>query len=53
MEKKENSSLETAQDLPDYERPTIKAMERDEVLAVFQMTAAQISAAGCWWQTGG
>jgi len=24
-------------------------MDRDEVLQAFQMTAAQISAAGCWW----
>jgi len=26
-------------------------MDRDEVLQAFQMTAAQISAAGCWWGT--
>jgi hypothetical protein len=24
-------------------------MNRDEVLQAFQMSAAQISAAGCWW----
>ena len=24
-------------------------MDRDEVLQAFQMSAAQISAAGCWW----
>jgi len=24
-------------------------LDRDEVLQAFQMTAAQISAAGCWW----
>jgi hypothetical protein len=34
---------------PRYERPTITPMDRDEVLQAFQMTAAQISAAGCWW----
>jgi hypothetical protein len=26
-------------------------MNRDEVLQAFQMSAAQISAAGCWWTT--
>lgn len=34
---------------PRYERPTITVMDRDEVLQAFQMTAAEISAAGCWW----
>ena len=34
---------------PRYETPKITAMNRDEVLQVFQMSAAQISAAGCWW----
>ena len=34
---------------PRYERPQITLMDRDEVLQAFQMTAAQISAAGCWW----
>jgi len=34
---------------PRYETPTITAMNRDEVLQAFQMSAAQISAAGCWW----
>jgi hypothetical protein len=48
MEKDEKVSLETL-DLPDYERPTLTAMDRDDVLAAFQMTAAQISSAGCWW----
>jgi hypothetical protein len=37
---------------PRYERPKITPMDRDEVLQAFQMTAAQISAAGCWWTTG-
>ena len=35
-----------------YESPMITAMDRDEVLQVFQMSAAQISAAGCWWSAG-
>jgi hypothetical protein len=34
---------------PRYETPKITPMDRDEVLQAFQMTAAQISAAGCWW----
>jgi hypothetical protein len=34
---------------PRYQRPKITAMDRDEVLQAFQMSAAQISAAGCWW----
>lgn len=37
---------------PHYETPTITSMNRDEVLQAFQMSAAQISAAGCWWSAG-
>ena len=37
---------------PRYESPRITPMDRDEVLQAFQMTAAQISAAGCWWTPG-
>jgi len=37
---------------PKYESPKITPMDRDEVLKAFQMTAAQISAAGCWWAPG-
>jgi hypothetical protein len=37
---------------PRYEAPKITPMDRDEVLQAFQMTAAQISAAGCWWAPG-
>jgi hypothetical protein len=36
---------------PAYEAPKITMMNRDDVLQAFQMTAAQISAAGCWWTT--
>jgi len=36
-------------DRPRYETPKITSMNRDEVLQAFQMSAAQISAAGCWW----
>lgn len=41
----EKQSVEKAQ----YERPTLKVMQQDEVLQAFQMTATEISAAGCWW----
>ena len=34
---------------PRYTAPTITVLDQDEVLKVFQMTAAEISAAGCWW----
>jgi len=34
---------------PRYETPKITSMDRDEVLQAFQMSAAQISSAGCWW----
>lgn len=37
---------------PRYETPKITPMDRDEVLQAFQMSAAQISAAGCWWAAG-
>ena len=39
--------------LPKYERPQISVMTDDEVLKAFQVTALEISAAGCWWMTGG
>jgi hypothetical protein len=32
-----------------YIKPTVKIMNETEILAAFQMTAAKISAAGCWW----
>ncbi len=35
--------------LPKYETPRITVMKDDEVLKAFQMTALEISAAGCWW----
>jgi hypothetical protein len=42
----------TGRGLPLYESPKVTLMDRDEVLEAFQMTAAQISAAGCWWSPG-
>ena len=32
-----------------YVAPAIREMTEDEVLGAFQMTAAEISAASCWW----
>jgi len=32
-----------------YKAPTIRMLSEDEVLMAFQMTAAEISAASCWW----
>jgi hypothetical protein len=34
---------------PLYERPMLKVMSQDEVLQALQMSANEISAAGCWW----
>ena len=34
-----------------YQTPKITVLEGDDVLRMFQMTAAEISAAGCWWAT--
>jgi hypothetical protein len=42
-------SMEAAVDRPPYEAPRITVMEDEEVLKAFQMTALEISAAGCWW----
>jgi hypothetical protein len=38
---------------PAYVKPTLTIMSEAEILATFQMTAAKISAAGCWWGTTG
>ncbi len=42
-------ALEKSESRPEYVAPTIRILSEDEVLAAFQMTAAKISAAGCWW----
>jgi len=42
----ENNKIDTR---PRYEAPKITPMDQDEILQAFQMTAAEISAAGCWW----
>jgi len=34
---------------PKYAKPTLRVMTETELLASFQMTAAKISAAACWW----
>ena len=47
------SLIRIEQALPKYERPQITIMTDEEVLKAFQMTALEISAAGCWWMEGG
>ncbi|HEX2827005.1 MAG TPA: PqqD family protein [Burkholderiales bacterium] len=32
-----------------YEAPSAKVLDEEELLKVFQMTAAEISVASCWW----
>ena len=32
-----------------YQPPSVRVLSEDEVLMAFQMTAAEISAASCWW----
>jgi hypothetical protein len=32
-----------------YEAPSIKVLDEEELLKIFQMTAAEISVASCWW----
>jgi hypothetical protein len=32
-----------------YEQPTVTVLDEDELLKVFQLTAAEISVASCWW----
>lgn len=32
-----------------YETPSIRVLDEDELLNIFQMTAAEISVASCWW----
>jgi hypothetical protein len=42
-------TAEVAVERPRYEPPSITVMRDEEVLKAFQMTALEISAAGCWW----
>jgi hypothetical protein len=46
-------AIKVETDRPQYIRPQITIMRDEEVLKAFQMTALEISAAGCWWMTGG
>jgi hypothetical protein len=32
-----------------YEKPAIRVLNEEELLRVFQVTAAEISVASCWW----
>ena len=40
---------EGAQQPADYEPPSLRVLDEDELLNIFQMTAAEISVASCWW----
>jgi len=33
----------------DYVKPTVAVLDEEELLSVFQMTAAEITVAMCWW----
>ena len=33
----------------DYALPSVRELDEDDLLKVFQMTAAEISVASCWW----
>lgn len=45
----ERTSMDQPVQKPAYEPPTLKILNQDEVLQALQMTADEISAAGCWW----
>ncbi len=32
-----------------YERPSLRVLDEEELLNIFQMTAAELSVASCWW----
>ena len=32
-----------------YEAPSVRVLDEEELLKIFQMTAAEISVASCWW----
>jgi hypothetical protein len=33
----------------EYAPPSVKVLDEDDLLKIFQVTAAEISVAGCWW----
>ena len=45
----ESARIEAMKDGKAYESPTIKVLDEEELLNLFQMTAAEISVASCWW----
>jgi hypothetical protein len=34
---------------PAYQPPSLRVLDEEELLEIFQMTAAEISLAACWW----
>jgi len=45
----EHTTSVTTETRRTYRTPTIKVMSETELLAAFQMTAAEICSTGCWW----
>jgi len=43
------SAAPQGKDRPGYEQPSIRVLNEEELLDIFQMTAAEISVASCWW----
>ena len=38
-----------AVDAEEYASPAVKVLDEEDLLKVFQITAAEISVASCWW----
>ena len=45
----DSTGQESKDKLTEYERPSIRVLDEEELLKIFQMTAAEISVASCWW----
>ena len=43
------SKTEAGKELMAYEHPSVRVLNEEELLNIFQMTAAEISVASCWW----
>lgn len=43
------SAAPQGKERPGYEQPSIRVLNEEELLDIFQMTAAEISVASCWW----
>jgi hypothetical protein len=45
----ESSEQASTSKPPAYECPSLRVLDEEELLKIFQMTAAEISVASCWW----